>query len=102
MIEVTCTVYSHLLWTVGGVLKFVALILCVDFAVHVQCTCMHAFRLCLGYTVIIFHVENILYVIISSVLILYVPHSAYETRVKISLLKNIRTFNFRTDGSVRN
>ena len=26
----------------------------------------------------------------------------YETRVKVSLLKNIRAFNFRTDGSVRN
>ena len=25
-----------------------------------------------------------------------------ETRVKVSLLKNIRAFNFRTDGSVRN
>ena len=37
-----------------------------------------------------------------TVLILYAPHIVYETRVKISLLKNIRTFNFHTDGSVRN
>ena len=37
-----------------------------------------------------------------TVLISYSPHIVYETRVKISLLKNIRTFNFRTDGSVRN
>ena len=36
------------------------------------------------------------------VLISYAPHIVYETRVKILLLKNIRTFNFRMDGSVRN
>ena len=35
-----------------------------------------------------------------AVLIWYAPPIVYETRVKISLLKNIRTFNFRTDGSV--
>ena len=37
-----------------------------------------------------------------AVLISYAPHIIYETRVKVSLLKNIRAFNFRTDGSVRN
>ena len=37
-----------------------------------------------------------------AVLISHAPHIVYETRVKISLLKNIRMFNFRTDGSVRN
>ena len=37
-----------------------------------------------------------------AVLISYAPHIVYETRVKVSLLKNIRAFNFRTDGSVRN
>ena len=37
-----------------------------------------------------------------AVLISYAPHVIYETRVKVSLLKNIRAFNFRTDGSVRN
>ena len=36
------------------------------------------------------------------VLISYAPHIVYETRVKMSLLNNIRSFNFRTDGSVRN
>ena len=36
-----------------------------------------------------------------TVLISYAPHIIYETRVKISLLKNIRTFNFRMDGSIR-
>ena len=36
------------------------------------------------------------------VLISYAPHIVYETRVKITLLNNIRSFNFRTDGSVRN
>ena len=36
------------------------------------------------------------------VLISYAPHIVYETRVKIPLLNNIRSFNFRTDGSVRN
>ena len=49
-----------------------------------------------------FRVENISYVIISCSLISYAPHIVYETRVKISLLNNISTFNFRTDGSVRN
>ena len=37
-----------------------------------------------------------------AVLISYAPNIIYETRVKVSLLKNIRAFNFRTDGSVRN
>ena len=37
-----------------------------------------------------------------TVIILYAPHIVYETPVKVSLLKNIRTFHFRTDGSVRN
>ena len=37
-----------------------------------------------------------------AVLISYTPDIVYETRVKVSLLKNIRAFNFRTDGSVRN
>ena len=37
-----------------------------------------------------------------AVLISYAPDIVYETRVKVSLLKNIRAFNFRTDGSVRN
>ena len=37
-----------------------------------------------------------------TVLISYAPYIVYETRVKIPLLKNIRTFNFHTDGSVRN
>ena len=37
-----------------------------------------------------------------AVLISYAPHIIYETRVKVSLLKNILAFNFRTDGSVRN
>ena len=37
-----------------------------------------------------------------AVLIAYAPHIVYETRVKISLSNNIHTFNFRTDGSVRN
>ena len=37
-----------------------------------------------------------------AVLISYAPHIVYETRVKILLLKNICTFNFRTDGSVQN
>ena len=37
-----------------------------------------------------------------TVLISYTPHIVYETCVKISLLKSIRTFNFHTDGSVRN
>ena len=38
------------------------------------------------------------------VLISYAPHivHVYETRVKMSLLNNIRSFNFRTDGRVRN
>ena len=36
------------------------------------------------------------------VLISYAPHIVYETRAKMSLLNNIRSFNFRTDGSVRN
>ena len=49
-----------------------------------------------------FRVENISYVIISCSLISYAPHIVYETRVKISLLNNISTFNFRTDGSVPN
>ena len=35
-----------------------------------------------------------------TVLISYAPHIIYETRVKVSLLKNICTFNFRADGSV--
>ena len=35
------------------------------------------------------------------VLISHAPHIVYETRVKMSLLNNIRSFNFRTDGSVR-
>ena len=50
---------------------------------------------------VIFHVENISYVIIV-VLISYAPHIMYETCVKVSLLKNIRAFNFHMDGSVRN
>ena len=37
-----------------------------------------------------------------TVLISYAPHIVYETRVKISFLKNIRMFNVRTDGSVQN
>ena len=37
-----------------------------------------------------------------AVLISYAPHIIYETRVKVLLLKNIRAFNFRTDGSIRN
>ena len=37
-----------------------------------------------------------------AVLMSYTPHIIYETRVKVSLLKNIRAFNFRADGSVRN
>ena len=37
-----------------------------------------------------------------AVLISYAPHIIYETRVKVSLLKNIRAFNIRTDGSVQN
>ena len=37
-----------------------------------------------------------------AVLILYASHIIYETRVKVSLLKNIRAFNFHTDGSMRN
>ena len=37
-----------------------------------------------------------------AVLISYAPDIVYKTRVKVSLLKNIRTFNFRMDGSVRN
>ena len=37
-----------------------------------------------------------------AVLISYAPHIVYETRVKISSLKNIRTFNFHTDGSIQN
>ena len=36
------------------------------------------------------------------VLISYAPHIAYETRVKILLFNYIRSFNFRTGGSVRN
>ena len=36
------------------------------------------------------------------VLISYASLIVYEARVKISLMKNIRTFNFRTDNSVRN
>ena len=36
-----------------------------------------------------------------AVLISYAPHIII-TRVKVSLLKNIHAFNFRTDGSVRN
>ena len=36
------------------------------------------------------------------VLISYAPHIVYETRVKITLLNNIRSFNFRTYGSIRN
>ena len=51
---------------------------------------------------VIFRVKNISYIIIRTVLILYAPHIVYETRVKISLLKNIRTFNFHTDSSIRN
>ena len=39
--------------------------------------------------------------LVRTVLISYAPHIVYETRVKMSL-KNIRTFIFRTDGSVRN
>ena len=50
---------------------------------------------------VIFRIENISYVIIScSFNFVHSPY--YETRVKVSLLKNIRAFNFRTDGSVRN
>ena len=37
-----------------------------------------------------------------AVLISYAPHIVHETRVKVSLLKNIRAFNFRMDGSVQN
>ena len=37
-----------------------------------------------------------------AVLISYAPQIVYETRVKISLLRNIRTLNFRMDGSIRN
>ena len=37
-----------------------------------------------------------------AVLISYAPDIVHETRVKVSLLKNIRAFNFRTDGSIRN
>ena len=51
---------------------------------------------------VIFRVENISYVIISCSFNSYAPDIVYETRVKVSLLKNIRAFNFRTDGSVRN
>ena len=52
---------------------------------------------------VIFRIENISYVIIScSFNFVPAPDIIYETRVKVSLLKNVRAFNFRTDGSVRN
>ena len=37
-----------------------------------------------------------------AVLISYAPDIIYETRVKVSLLENIRALNFRTDGIIRN
>ena len=56
--------------------------------------CEHAHTL-IYRNLVIFCVKNISYVIFRAVLISYVPHIVYETRVKISLLNNIRTFNFR-------
>ena len=35
-----------------------------------------------------------------AVLISYAPDIIFETRVKVSLLKNIRAFSFRTDSTV--
>ena len=56
------------------------------------------------YTVIwlYFALEIFRTLLFRTVLISYAPHIVYETRVKILMLKNIHTFNFRTDGSVRN
>ena len=51
---------------------------------------------------VIFRIEKFRTLLFRAVVISYAPDIIYETRVKVSLLKNIRAFNFRTDGSVRN